>query len=269
MSLRRVALFACAVAGAFAQELQFAVVPRSVIEQRLSAFTRKNADREPALRRLFEAAGCTGDALTEQPYKGAKEPNLICTLTGEVESEILVGAHFDLVEKGSGVVDNWSGASLLASLYQGLADVPRRHTFRFVGFSGEERGLLGSRAYVRAMEKTHESVAAMVNLDTLGLAETEVWLSRADLNLAKWLGVAASTMNLPVSAVNVDGVGSTDSESFRAKKIPAITIHSLTTETLPLLHGPKDQVEAIHMDQYYRTFRLVLAYLALLDQQVR
>jgi Zn-dependent M28 family amino/carboxypeptidase len=69
---------------------------------------------------------------------------------------------------------------LLASLYQGLASVPRRHTFRFVAFTGEENGELGSKAYVQAIPETHESVSAMLNMDTLGLGETKVWESHAD-----------------------------------------------------------------------------------------
>ena len=40
-----------------------------------------------------------------------------------------MGGHFDLAEKGNGVVDNWSGSSLLPSLYQRLKSVSRRHRF--------------------------------------------------------------------------------------------------------------------------------------------
>jgi Zn-dependent M28 family amino/carboxypeptidase len=204
--------------------------------------------------------------LIEQPVKGLKAPNLICSLPGAMEAAIVVGAHFDLEEAGDGVVDNWSGASMLPSLYQGIKVVPRRHTLRFVAFSGEEKGLVGSRAYVQQLAKTHETTSAMVNLDTLGLTETEVWGNHADPNLLKLMSLAASTAKLPVSGMNVDQVGTTDSEPFRAKKIPAITIHSLTSETLPILHSAKDRIEAIHKDEYYRTYRLVLVYLAVLDQ---
>jgi putative aminopeptidase FrvX len=268
--IRAALLLLMAVLPVCAQTLKFAPVSEDVIEQRLHAYVSKNDGREPAVRKLFEDAGCASEAITEQPVKGLKAPNIVCTRAGNaLEPTILVGAHFDLVEKGDGVVDNWSGASLLASLYQGLSNEARRHTFRFVAFSGEERGLVGSKAYVKRLGTTHEEVAAMVNLDTLGLSETEVWLSHADLNLAKMLGETAATLKLPVSAVNVDGIGTSDSEPFRLRRIPSITIHSLTSETLPLLHGPKDRIGAIHMDEYYRTYRLVLAYLALLDQRIQ
>ncbi len=254
--------------AASAQTIQFSAVPQEIVERRLGAYTKKNDQREPAIRQLFEEAGCAGEKLTEQPVKRLKAPNLICSLPGATEAAIVVGAHFDLIEAGDGVVDNWSGASLLSSLHQGLAGVPRQHTFRFVAFSGEEQGMVGSKAYVQQLGKTHEQVIAMVNLDTLGLNETEVWVSHADPKLVQLMQRAAVTLKLPLSGMNAERVGSTDSESFREKKIPAITIHSLTSETLPILHSGRDRIEAIHMDEYYRTYRLVLAYLALLDQSL-
>jgi hypothetical protein len=253
---------------AIAQTIQFSAVSQDIVEKRLGAYVSKNDKREPAIRRIFEDAGCGGEKLAEQPVRGLKAPNLICVLPGATEVAIVVGAHFDLEEAGDGVVDNWSGASLLPSLYQGIAGVPRRHTFRFVAFSGEEKGMLGSKAFVRELGKTHEQVIAMVNMDTLGLAETEVWVHGSDSTLVRLMDLAAATVNLPVSGMNVDQVGTTDSESFREKKIPAITIHSLTSATLPILHSAKDRIGAVHKDEYYRTYRLVLAYLAVLDQKL-
>jgi hypothetical protein len=44
---------------------------------------------------MFEAAGCQGSNLTEQPVKHLKQPNLICAQPGTPDSIILVGAHFD------------------------------------------------------------------------------------------------------------------------------------------------------------------------------
>jgi hypothetical protein len=268
MEMTRLLLLLLCSFVAAAQTIQFSAVPQEIVEQRLAAYVTKNSAREPAVHQLFEDAGCSGEKLVEQPVKGLKPPNLVCTLPGSGESVIVVGAHFDLVEKGDGVVDNWSGAALLPSLYQGMAGEPRRHTFRFVSFSGEERGLVGSRAYVQQLGKGLEAVTAMVNLDTLGLAESEVWVTHADPQLVRLLGIAAKALKLPVTEMNVDRVGTTDSEPFREKKIPAITIHSLTEATLPVLHSSKDRITAVHKDEYYRTYRLVLAYLALLDQSL-
>ena len=265
---RILTFIALITATVFADTIQYSPVSREVVEARLTSYVTKNDRREPALRKIFEDAGCRDENLSEQSVKSLKAPNLVCAMKGSLDGEIVVGAHFDLVTNGDGVVDNWTGASLLPSLYEGFAHIPRRHTFLFVAFSGEEEGLVGSKAFVGRLNVTHENVRAMVNMDTLGLAETEVWTSHADPTLLRLIQVAAATTNLPLSGMNVDAVRSTDSESFREKKIPAITIHSLTLATLSLLHSPKDRIEAVHREEYYRTYRLVLAYLAVLDQKL-
>ena len=266
-------LMGIAAISAWAQQadnsqLRYGLAPQTVIEDRLGAYTRKNSEREPAARRLFEEGGCMGDSLTEQPVKGTRAPNLLCTLVGASDSTIIVGAHFDLVEAGSGVVDNWTGVALLSSLYQSLAITQRQHTYVFVAFSGEEAGLIGSTAFVKQLGDRRMRIKAMVNLDTLGLSDTKVWVTHADERLVGWLAGVAKVLNLPIAAVNVDNVGTTDSEPFRQKKIPAITVHSITPETLKILHSRADKIEAVHVDEYYRTYHLVAAYLALLDQKL-
>jgi hypothetical protein len=63
-------------------------------------------------------------------------------------------------------------------------------------------------------------------------------------------------------------VGSTDSVQFSDRKIPSITIHSLTQETwnAHILHTAKDKLSGIKFDDYYESYRLISAYLAFLDQ---
>jgi len=249
-------------------EFQYHLVSKFVVQDRLGGYARKNVDREPAVRRLFEQGGCAGDALTEQAVKGAKAPNLVCTLGGASDSTIIVGAHLDFVEAGNGVVDNWTGAALLSSLYQGLEGTPREHTYIFVAFSGEETGLHGSTEFVKQLGDRRQQVKAMVNLDSLGLSETKVWISHSDQRLVALLTRVANALDLPVAGVNVEAVGSTDSEPFRQRKIPAITVHSLTQETLTILHSKADTIEAVHFDEYYRTYQLLAAYLAVLDHKL-
>ncbi|MBI1750761.1 MAG: M28 family peptidase [Acidobacteria bacterium] len=153
-----------------APQLQFEPVLQPLIEARLKSFARSNEQRAQVMKKLFVESGCTGDKLTEQPVPHLDQPNLICVLPGADGAVVLVGAHFDIVQKGDGVVDNWSGAALLPSLYQSLSQHPRRHTYVFLAFSGEEKGLVGSEYYAKKLTKEEKSrIHAMVNLDTLGV----------------------------------------------------------------------------------------------------
>ena len=188
-------------------------------------------------------------------------------LPGETHEVIVVGAHTDKVPSaGDGVVDNWSGASLLPSLLFSLSGQKRHHTFVFVGFTGEERGLIGSEYYVDHLspdERDH--IEAMVNMDSLGLTPTKVWASHADKALLDALASVAAASKLPVSTVNVDKLGTTDSESFASYHIPRITLHSVTPEKMQVLHSADDTMLAINLDDYYDSYRLIAGYLGYLD----
>ena len=255
--------------SATADEVRFKLASREVVEARLRNYSGNDKEREAKLKQMFADAGCDDQHISEQRVDGSQMPNVICVLPGSSDRAIIVGAHFDHVSLGDGVVDNWSGASLLPSLYEAVKAEPRRESYIFIGFTDEERGEVGSRFYVRHM--TRQQVAAtdaMVNLDTLGLNSTEVWASHSDKRLTSALLFIGKQMNLPVAGVNVEQVGTTDSEQFAKQNIASITIHSLTQETWDanILHTSKDQLSAIWLDDYYQTYRLLAAYIAYLDQ---
>ncbi|HEX4322012.1 MAG TPA: M28 family peptidase, partial [Acidobacteriaceae bacterium] len=169
-------------------QVTYNLVGREVVQSRLALYKGNDRTREAALVKLFRDAGCAATNLTEQPVPGRKQPNVICTLSGSTPETIVVGAHFDHVSAGDGIVDNWSGASLLPSLLQSLNNSRHKHTFVFVGFTGEEEGLLGSAYYVQQLPKEQLlRIEAMINLDTLALGPTKVWVSQSDPRLVNAL----------------------------------------------------------------------------------
>ncbi len=248
--------------------IRFEPATREVVEERLKKYRGNDAERERTLKGLFVEAGCGVKNILEQPVKGWPLPNVICTLSGSSDRTIIVGAHYDHISAGDGVVDNWSGASLLPSLYQALKAEPHRHTYIFVGFTEEEHGEIGSKFYVQQMtEEQKDRTDAMVNMDTLGLAPTEYWQTYADRKLIGELRYIAGQMKLPIAAVDVEDVGSSDSVQFAAVNVPSITIHSLGQKSWDahILHTKKDVISVIRLDDYYETYRLVGGYLAFLD----
>jgi hypothetical protein len=255
-----------AVASVWPAEIHYRNVVRPVVETRLRAVGKSNAARHDKVRALFEETGC-GDNISEQPVKHSKTANVICTLPGSEDATIVVGAHYDFVDRGAGVIDNWSGVSLLSSLYEGLKALQRKHTFTFIGFTDEEMGLVGSKFYVSRLSKDElAKIRAMVNLDSLGTSTTKFEMDRADKRLANALYGVSVSFKLPLSIVNVHKVGMSDSDSFQDRKVPAIALHSVTQETFPLLHSRGDRLEAIRLDEYYDSYRLIQAYLAYLDE---
>src|SRR6202140_2285388 len=198
-------------AFASAQTAHLRLQTREVVGGHLRSFSTKNSEREVLIRKWLAEAGCKDKDLSEEALDRKLPPNVICALPGLTKEVIVVGAHTDHVDSfGDGVVDNWTGTVLLPALLYSLSAQPRHHTFVFVAFSGEEKGLVGSRYYVDHLSIGERAqIEAMVNFDSLGLGPTKVWASHADKMLLAALLKTSSTVKLPISAMNVEDVGAT------------------------------------------------------------
>ncbi|MEA3198704.1 MAG: aminopeptidase YwaD [Thermoplasmata archaeon] len=90
------------------------------------------------------------------------------------ERWVVVGAHYDVTEGAVyGTYDDGSGTIDVAMLAKALAHVNTTRTIAFVEFDQEERGLVGSHAFVEAVTKgtfKHKiTVDAMLDLDMVGI----------------------------------------------------------------------------------------------------
>jgi hypothetical protein len=269
-----IACACCASAQALARtpaQVHFRLQEREVVEGRLKSFSIRNGEREALIRKWFADSGCQDANLSEQALDHKLPPNVVCVLPGETPEVIVVGAHTDKVESfGDGVVDNWTGAVLLPALLYSLSAHPRHHTLIFIGFSAEEKGLVGSRFYVDHLTREQRAhIEGMVNFDSLGLGPTEVWASHADKVLLHALGSVAASSDLPVTIMEVPHGASADSESFARYHIPRITLHSVTQPTWSILHSSRDKLEAIKMNDYYDSYKLIAEYLAYLDDTLK
>ena len=74
------------------------------------------------------------------------------TKTGDPNNVIVVGAHLDSVGTGSGINDNGSGSAALLEMAKHINKMKLRNKVRFIWFSAEESGLLGSEAYVASLD---------------------------------------------------------------------------------------------------------------------
>lgn len=257
-------------AGAAAQRINFTKVSQSVVDTRLELEAADDAGRLANLKQAFQQAGCKDENLVEQQVEGSELPNLVCTLPGTEDTVVVVGAHYDARNADRAVVDNWSGASLLPSLYEGLNKAERKHSFVFVGFAAKENGKKGSKSYVNGLsDEQRKNTRAMVNLDSLGMAPTKVWVKDSNKNLTGLLAGVGQATKIEVMGSNVPQMGEGDAESFNKAKIPNVTVHSATTENYQVRHGKNDNLDAINRDDYYNSYSLLTAYLAYLDIKLK
>ena len=95
--------------------------------------------------------------------------NVVGEIEGAVHPEqiLLVSAHLDSWDLGTGATDDGFGAAAVLGAAQALVRTGLRpaRTLRFVLFTGEEEGLLGSRAYVRQHATELDNIVAGFALD--------------------------------------------------------------------------------------------------------
>ncbi|MCZ6787072.1 MAG: M20/M25/M40 family metallo-hydrolase [Planctomycetota bacterium] len=127
--------------------------------------------------RSFELEGVTV-AMQAQTVliKDAAVRNVVAKWPGETDECVVLGAHLDHVGTDAvgnvynGADDNASGSSMLLEVARAVAARGKKHkrTLIFVWFAGEEQGLLGSWAFVKAPPIPLKSIAVMINTDMVG-----------------------------------------------------------------------------------------------------
>jgi Zn-dependent M28 family amino/carboxypeptidase len=138
----------------------------------------------------------------------------------------------------------------------------------FIGFAYEELGLVGSREYVRALgEGASEKVAAMVNLECLGVGGPFLWTNGSSDALEALAHKVAKEKGLPLVDHVIQGVGA-DSIPFDRAGIQTITFDGLPLDRMRLIHSEDDKYENISPEVFVTTYRLVTHYLLELDRGV-
>ena len=96
--------------------------------------------------------------------------NTVADLRGAEKPDemVILGAHLDSWELATGTTDNGTGSMAVLEAARALArlNVKPRRTIRFVLFSGEEEGLIGSKEYVKAHKDELGKISGVLVHDT-------------------------------------------------------------------------------------------------------
>ena len=162
----------------------------------------------------------------EQEVTACRSRNVVARIEGtDKKDEILtLTAHYDSVPEGPGAYDNMAGAAIIMELCRYFQRHRPRRTVEFVWFGAEEKGLLGSREYVKVHADELGAHRFNMNVDLAGqlvggnvLGVTgEASICDKLLRIAARAGIGASTKNQ---------IWGSDSNSFAWKGIPAMTLN--------------------------------------------
>ncbi len=130
-----------------------------------------------------------------------KSANIVATIEGNDPSNdaiIIMSAHYDTTRGSLGANDDGSGIAAILAIANVLSKYSFNQTIRFIAFSGEEVGLLGSFCYARDAYRRGDNIYAVLNIDIIGWAESEYGgniLRFSYVDRSKWIAEFASDIS--------------------------------------------------------------------------
>jgi carboxypeptidase Q len=150
--------------------------------------------------------------------------NVVAELRGSEKPDefVILGAHLDSWDLGTGALDNGCNAALVVDALHAIkaSGVRPRRTIRFILFSGEEEGMVGSHTYAVAHRAELDKIAGVVIFDSgIGRVTGFSLGGRRDVvNAATTL--VAPLKSLDVSTLTTDADWGTDNFDFLLEGVP-------------------------------------------------
>jgi Zn-dependent M28 family amino/carboxypeptidase len=198
--------------------------------------------------------------------------NVVGTMNGTSlpEEIVLITAHIDDMPSGGnapGADDNASGSAGVMMAAETMSLHHYQRTIRFILFTGEEQGLLGSLAYANAASASGENIVAVLNLDMISWDSIGGPVARlhtrttgnpagyaADKAIADMFIDVVSAYGLSASITPVitpDGISASDHLRFWNKGYPAIlAIEDDDNDFCAYYHTANDRLSFINMAYY-------------------
>jgi len=223
----------------------------------------------------FLAAGQKVRVHFEMPNRvtgPVESENVIAEIRGRVKPAefVLLGAHLDSWDLGTGALDNGCNAALVidaARVVHASGVIPHR-SIRFVLFTGEEQGMLGSWAYARAHRPELDRMIAAIVFDagigavtgySLGGRKDLLPAVREALEPVKSLGVKDFTFDIETGSDDFD---------FLLEGVPTLTANQAPANYMLNYHAASDTFDKVDIAELKRHVAIaaVTAY-ALADRE--
>ncbi len=196
--------------------------------------------------------------IRQREYAGESH-NVVAELPGRRDEWITLTAHYDTTALSHGSYDNMTGCAGILGVLDALRNKPLNYGLRLVFCGSEERGLLGSKAYVRDHEAELPKIALNVNLDMIGTIMGKfIACVSAEEKLANYIEYMGAELGFPVGAKT--GVYSSDSTPFADKGVPALSFARLANASVAPIHCRFDRPDVLSMEQMERDVAFIAEF---------
>ena len=175
--------------------------------------------------------------------------NVIAEIRGREKPDeyVVVGAHLDSWELGTGALDNGCNAALVIEAARDIVatGIKPRRSIRFILYSGEEQGMLGSWAYVRSHKSEMDRIAGVVVIDEgVGRITGFSMGGRHDTEFA------LRTILKPVESWDIahdtfDALWGTDHFDYMLEGVPTLVANQAPANYMVNYHAASDTLDKV------------------------
>lgn len=206
-----------------------------------------NINAKDAIRIVNNGVKTAKIVVEQDEYAGVSR-NVIADIKGETDEYIVFTAHYDSTSLSQGAYDNMSGSIGLLGIAEHFLAYSPKYNLRFIWCGSEERGLLGSKAYVNTHEKELEKTVFNINLDMIGCIMGKfIACCTAEEALVHYINYYASEYGFGITTRQ--DVYSSDSTPFADKGVPAVSFARIAPNNTATIHNSYDTMAVMKGEQ--------------------
>ena len=179
--------------------------------------------------------------------------NVVAELRGSEKPDefVVLGAHLDSWELGTGALDNGCNAALVIDALRAIkaSGLRPRRSIRFILFSGEEEGMVGSRAYTVAHDAELDKTVGVVIFDSgIGRVTGFSLGGRRDMVDAT-AALVAPLLPFEATTLTTDADWGTDNFDFLLQGVPTFVANQDEYNYLLNYHAMSDTFDKVDLVQ--------------------
>ncbi len=209
--------------------------------------------------------------LTPQNLPPSQSGNVVAEIVGSEAPEeiVLVGAHLDSWDLGTGAVDDGAGVGIVVAATKLIMDhLPRapRRTIRVVLFGSEEVGLVGGKAYAEqhAGELENHIVGAESDFGAGKIWQFDTRFAEHKLSLGKEIQAVLAPLGIGPGGNKAHG--GPDLMFLARAGMPVVTLKQNGWDYFDLHHTPNDTLDKIDPVELQQNIAAYAAFLYLVAE---
>ena len=226
-----------------------------------------NINAKDAIRLVENDTKMVKIVLEQEEWEGESH-NVVLEIPGEVDEWIVLTAHYDSTSLSTGAYDNMSGSIGILAMAEHFMTAPHKRGIRMILCGSEERGLLGSKAWVRDYPQLAEKCVLNVNLDMIGsiMGKFHACVTGEE-KLVHYIEYFANEIGFGIGVRQ--GVYSSDSSPMADVGIPAVSFARLAANNTGTIHNSYDTLKLMKAEHMAADIAFIQAFTDRMANAVR